>query len=77
MSTGIMKTHLHYPALMEEMMNGMRRGMDMGDGLKRPLFMTDWRSYLAWPIKEIRKDLNILDAPPPGHWEWTNAAWEG
>lgn len=77
LSTGLMKTHLHYPAVMDEMMNGIRRGMDMGDALKRPLFMTDWRSHFGNTIAEMREDLGITDAPPDGHWDWTNAAWEG
>ena len=77
MSTGLMKTHLHYPALMAEMMDGVRQGTNMGDALKRPLFMTDWRGYLGWTIEDIRNDLNIVGAPPAGHWDWTIAAWEG
>ena len=77
MSTVIMKTHLHYPALMTEMMDGMRMGMDMGDQIRQPLFMTDWHKYLPMKVEQIREELNIKGAPPPGHWEWTTAAWEG
>jgi len=76
LSTGLMKTHLHYPAVMNELLNGIRIGTDMGDALKQPLFMTNWRGYLDWTIEDIRADMNILHAQPPGTWEWTNAAWE-
>jgi len=74
MSTGVMKINLHSPHLMGEYLNAVALGVKMAEGMKRPLIVNDWRDYLAWTIDDIRKDLNIVGAPPPGHWEWTNEA---
>ncbi len=77
MSTNIMKTSLHYPQVLATTLEGWKIGIEMGDTLKRPLITADWRRYLAWPIEEIRRDLNILNAPPPGTWDWTNGVRPG
>jgi ubiquinone biosynthesis protein COQ4 len=74
MSTGVMKINLHSPHLMSEYLNAVSIGVKMAEGMKRPLLITDWRTYLDWTIEDIRKDLNILNAQPPGTWEWTNEA---
>ena len=54
LSTGLMKVNLHYPTVAGDMFDGIRRGVDMGDQLKRPLLVTDWRAYLGWTIPDIR-----------------------
>jgi ubiquinone biosynthesis protein Coq4 len=74
MSTGVMKINLHSPHLMSEYLTAVALGVKMADGMKRPLIVNDWRDYLDWTIEDIRKDLNIVRAPPPGTWEWTNEA---
>ncbi len=74
MSTGVMKINLHSPHLMGEYLNAVALGVKMAEGMTRPLIVNDWRDYLDWTIEDIRKDLNIVGAPPPGHWEWTNEA---
>ena len=74
MSTGVMKINLHSPHLMSEYLRAVAIGVEMAGGMKRPLLITDWRDYLDWTIEDIRKDLNILNAQPPGTWEWTNEA---
>jgi len=74
MSTGVMKINLHTPHLMGEYLKAIAIGIEMAEGMKRPLLITDWRAYLDWTIDDIRKDLNILNAQPPGTWEWTNEA---
>jgi ubiquinone biosynthesis protein Coq4 len=74
MSTGVMKINLHSPHLMGEYLRAVAIGVEMAEGMKRPLLITDWRDYLDWTIEDIRKDLNILNAQPPGTWEWTNEA---
>jgi ubiquinone biosynthesis protein COQ4 len=74
MSTGVMKINLHTPHLMGEYLRAVAIGVEMAEGMKRPLLITDWRAYLDWTIDDIRKDLNILNAQPPGTWEWTNEA---
>jgi len=74
MSTGVMKINLHSPHLMGEYLRAVAIGVEMAEGMKRPLLITDWRPYLDWTIDDIRKDLNILNAQPPGTWEWTNEA---
>ena len=74
MSTGVMKINLHTPHLMGEYLKAVSIGIEMAAGMKRPLLVTDWRAYLDWTIEDIRKDLNILNAQPPGTWEWTNEA---
>ena len=74
MSTGVMKINLHSPHLMSEYLNAVAIGVKMAEGMKRPLLVTDWRDYLDWTIADIRKDLNILNAQPPGTWDWTNEA---
>jgi ubiquinone biosynthesis protein COQ4 len=74
MSTGVMKINLHTPHLMGEYLRAVAIGVEMAEGMKRPLLVTDWRAYLDWTIEDIRKDLNILNAQPPGTWEWTNEA---
>ncbi|MDB5396113.1 MAG: hypothetical protein JWM91_3619 [Rhodospirillales bacterium] len=74
MSTGVMKINLHSPHLMSEYLKAVAIGVKMAEGMSRPLLINDWRSYLDWTIEDIRRALNILDAPPPGTWEWTNDA---
>jgi ubiquinone biosynthesis protein COQ4 len=74
MSTGVMKINLHTPHLMGEYLRAVAIGVEMAEGMTRPLLITDWRAYLDWTIDDIRKDLNILNAQPPGTWEWTNEA---
>jgi ubiquinone biosynthesis protein COQ4 len=74
MSTGVMKINLHSPHLMGEFLNAVALGVKMAEGMSRPLLINDWRAYLDWTIEDIRKDLNIVGAPPPGTWEWTNEA---
>ena len=76
-STGIMKMSLHYPEVVPEFLVATKWGIEQGDGWKHPLMVTDWRSYLDWPLEEVRKDLNVLNPPPPGHWEWTHEARRG
>jgi ubiquinone biosynthesis protein Coq4 len=73
-STGIMKINLHTPHLMGEYLTAVATGVEMANGMTRPLLINDWRAYLDWTIADIRKDLNILNSPPPGTWEWTNDA---
>ena len=77
LSTGLMKANLHYPNVMGEILTGVRMGTEMGDTLRRPLLVTDWRRYLDWTIADIRTDLNIVGAPPAGTWDWTNEARRG
>ena len=77
LSTGVMKTNLHYPALMAEKHNADRIGIEMGQGMTKPLLIADWRAYLDWTIADIREDLNIVGSPPPGTWDWTNQARRG
>jgi ubiquinone biosynthesis protein Coq4 len=72
LSTGLMKTNLHYPQLMATMLEGVRMGIAMGSRMRRPLLIADWRSYLDWPMEEVRRELDVHDAPPPGTWEWTH-----
>jgi ubiquinone biosynthesis protein Coq4 len=76
-STGVMKMNLHYPEIMGEFLNATKWGVEMAEGMRQPLMVTDWRSYLDWPIADLRRDLNILNSPPPGHWEWSNQARRG
>jgi hypothetical protein len=77
LSTGTMKMNLHYPELMGEFLQAISWGEKMGEKLKAPLLITDWRAYLDWPLEELRRELNIDNAPPPGLWEWTNGARRG
>jgi ubiquinone biosynthesis protein COQ4 len=76
-STGAMKISLHSPLLMGEYLTGIQTGVTMANGMKRPLLINDWRAYLDWTLADIRADLGILNAPPPGTWEWTNEASRG
>lgn len=77
MSTNVMKTNLHYPQVLGTTLEGWGVGITMGDALKRPLVMADWRGYLEWPVEDMRRDLNISNAPLPGTWDWTNEARRG
>jgi ubiquinone biosynthesis protein COQ4 len=74
MSTGVMKINLHSPHLMGEYLKAVSVGVKMAEGMSRPLLINDWRAYLDRTIDDIRRELNILDAPPPGTWDWTNDA---
>jgi ubiquinone biosynthesis protein COQ4 len=77
MSTGAMKINLHSPHLMGEFLNAVALGVKMAEGMARPLLVNDWRAYLDWTIEDIREELGIVGAPPPGTWEWTNEASRG
>jgi ubiquinone biosynthesis protein Coq4 len=77
MSTNVMKTNLHYPQVLGTTLEAWHTGIEMGDALKRPLVMTDWLGYLDWPVEEMRRDLNIANAPPPGTWDWTSESRRG
>ncbi len=76
-STGSMKISLHSPRLMGEYLTGVQMGVTMANGMSRPLLINDWRAYLDWTLADIRADLGILNAPPPGLWDWTNEASRG
>jgi len=77
LSTNVMKINLHYPQVAGPMYEGLQMGFAMGEGLKRPLLLTDWHAYLDWPVEEMRRDLNIVGAPPTGTWDWTEDAHRG
>jgi ubiquinone biosynthesis protein Coq4 len=77
MSTGVMKINLHSPSLMSEYLKAVTIGVNMANGMKRPLLINDWRAYLDWTLPQIREELNIIGAQPPGTWEWTNEASRG
>jgi len=77
LSTGTMKTNLHYPTLMAEFMTAVKWGVEMAEGMHKPLMLADWRAYLDVTIADIREDLGIRNAPPPGTWDWTNQARRG
>jgi ubiquinone biosynthesis protein Coq4 len=77
LSTGVMKANLHYPDVMSAFLEGVAKGAEIGAGMKHPLLLADWRAYLDWTIEDIRKDLNIVGAPPAGTWDWTNEARRG
>lgn len=53
LSTGLMKVNLHYPTVAGAVLTGIQMGTDMGDSLKRPLLVTNWRAYLDWTIADI------------------------
>ena len=74
MSTGVMKINLHSPHLMGEYLKAVAIGVRMAEGMTRPLLINDWRAYLDWTIEDIREELNIRGAQPPGTWDWTNDA---
>ena len=77
LSTGVMKANLHYPEVMSAFLEGVAMGAEIGAKMKHPLLLADWRAYLDWTIEDIRKDLNIVGAPPAGTWDWTNEARRG
>jgi ubiquinone biosynthesis protein Coq4 len=77
MSTGVMKINLHSPHLMSEYFKAITIGVNMANGMTRPLLVNDWRDYLDWTLEEIREELNIVGAQPAGTWEWTNEASRG
>jgi ubiquinone biosynthesis protein COQ4 len=74
LSTNVMKINLHYPQVAGPMYEGLQIGFAMGERLKRPLLFTDWQAYLDWPVEAMRRDLNIVGAPPTGTWDWTEDA---
>jgi ubiquinone biosynthesis protein COQ4 len=77
LSTGVMKANLHYPGVMSAFLDGVATGSAIGEKMKHPLLLADWRAYLDWTIEDIRADLNIIGAPPQGTWDWTNDARRG
>ncbi len=77
LSTGVMKANLHYPGVMSAFLDGVATGSAIGEKMKHPLLLADWRAYLDWTIEDIRADLNIVGAPPQGTWDWTNDARRG
>jgi ubiquinone biosynthesis protein Coq4 len=77
LSTGLMKINLHYPQVMGVTLEGIQKGIAMGERLKRPLLVTNWRNYIHMSMEDVRADLGVVDAPPAGTWDWTSQARRG
>ncbi len=76
-STTLMRTSCHYPAVVPAMLEGFARGYELGNKQKKPLFMQRWEDWIDVPVEEVRRHFAFEDGPAPGHWEWTHAASRG
>ena len=75
-ATGLTRAALHYPRVATEMLLMLDRATVMGKRA-RPLFYVRWEDHFDWPMHRIRDELGIVDALPPGAWDWSNAAFRG
>ena len=71
---GTLRAAMHYPRALPAFLEALRFGNEAGSSLARPLFLMRWEDYLDRPIVDIRRELNIPDAPE-GCWAWTEDAW--
>jgi ubiquinone biosynthesis protein Coq4 len=76
-STSLMRTALHYPAVLEAMLEGIAIGQRMGAKMEKPLVMVKWEDYFHLTVPEARAALGIEDPPADGVWEWTYEAARG
>jgi len=76
-STQIMRTALHYPAVLPTLLEAIAAGQRIGAKLKNPLVMIKWEDYFDLEIPQIREILGIEDAPPDNAWDWTFDALRG
>lgn len=73
-SKTMMKSGLHYSAVMPEFLTSMQVGFEQGASWKKPLMLIHWRNHLDWQISDIREEYGIHNAPKPGYWAWTTEA---
>jgi ubiquinone biosynthesis protein COQ4 len=70
-SAWMLRTPLHSPEVMIALCDAMKRGVAMGERLKRPLYMEKWEEYLDWPLPELRAHFGIPDPGAfVGNWDW-------
>jgi ubiquinone biosynthesis protein Coq4 len=69
-ATGLMRHSLHYPKSYALFLEAFAMAVQLGNDLKRPLFYVKWEDYFDWPMQEIRRELNIRQAPGDGEWKW-------
>ncbi len=72
----IMRSALHYPKVIPVQMEAEDRGAAQGNNWKLPLMMLPWRDLIDVSVDEIRQQYGVTDAPPPGHWDWSNELCE-
>lgn len=70
-ATVLMRHGLNYPDTLPPLLDAISLGVQMAQGLAKPLFMLPWDDYFDRPIAELRRELNLTDAPEPGRWSWT------
>jgi ubiquinone biosynthesis protein Coq4 len=75
-STWTMRTALYYASAMPAFMAAAQRGLEMAEGMRRPLPLEDWDRLFACSLGEVRRELNI-DPVDPSEWAWTEKAWRG
>jgi len=77
LSSGIMRSSLHYPKTMPLFFEAMTLGVQMGRQMKKPLVLVRWEDYVEWPLAEVRADLNIVGSPEKGAWDWSYEEMRG
>jgi ubiquinone biosynthesis protein COQ4 len=70
------RVSLHYPGLMPDYLDAMRRGITAGQALKKPFFMVQWEDYLDMQVEDIAAELGITRGPGAG-WDWCTEAATG
>ena len=76
-SSGMMRSNLHYPETMPAMLEALRIGIEMGRKLKTPFFYVKWEDYWDWQIADIQEELGLTGGPEKGVWDWTLQAMVG
>lgn len=76
-STGLMRAACHYPAAVNAYVEGLSRGLALGNKQKKPLFMQKWEDYFDWTVPAIREEFGFQDGPADGYWDWTFEASKG
>ena len=69
-STGLMRHALHYPKSYALFLEAFAMAVQQGSEWHKPLFYVKWEEYFHWQMADIRRELNIRNAPRDGAWKW-------
>lgn len=76
LTASMQRVMLHYSSAFPIYLEAARRGIEMGQALKKPLLLEDWEGMLDWQLDDIAARLGFTRGPGD-EWAWTTAAMTG
>jgi len=69
--------NLHYPVLVPHIVEAMHEGISLAKKCKKQLLYIKWEDYWDVQLHDVREELGLQDAPPPGKGQWMEDASRG